>query len=177
MMKGAFFALSLAIIVLTGCNSQPQETATETEKTVETGVVIPNQIGGVNDFEGIINDDDEIDLNTAIDNFKDSTGNRIVVVTMDTIPADENPTLFAARIGNKWDIGEGRKNNGLVILVSEGTSQIGIATGQELEKVYNDSVCDNVIKSIIPYLSVGDYSGGMEKAISMLAQVTKPADK
>ena len=176
-MKRAFFSLSLVTTILTACNSEPAESAVSAETVEEAGVAIPKQIGTVNDFEGIINDEDEIGLNTAIESFKENTGNRIVLVTMDTIPADENATLFAAKIGNKWDIGEGSKNNGLIILMSEKVSQIGIATGQGLEQVYNDSVCDNVIRNIIPYLSVGDYAGGMDKAISLLGEVTKPANE
>ncbi len=176
MMKRAFFSFSLVAIVLSACNSNSGEAEVSTEKTEETGVPIPKQIGAVNDFEGIINDEDEIDINAAIKNFRESTGNRIVVVTMDTIPSDENATLFASKIGNLWDIGEGPKNNGVIILMSEGVSQIGIATGQGLEEVYNDSVCDHVIRSIIPHLSVGDYSGGVTKAISLLGDVNKPTN-
>lgn len=177
MMKRAFFSFSLIAMVLTACNSNSGEAEVSTEKTEETGVPIPKQMGAVNDFEKIIKDEDEIDLNTAIDNFEESTGNRIVVVTMDTIPSNEDATLFAAKIGNQWDVGSGDQNNGLIILMSEGMSQIGIATGQGVEKVYNDSICDNVIRSIIPHLSVGDYSGGMKKAVSLLGDVTQPSDK
>ncbi|WP_417592976.1 TPM domain-containing protein [Owenweeksia hongkongensis] len=177
MMKRAFLSLTITAIVLSACNSNTDHTAVSTEKTDETGVPIPKQMGAVNDFEGIISDEDEIDLSTAIENFEESTGNRIVVVTMDTIPSDEDATLFAAKIGNQWDVGDGSKNNGLIILMSEGVSQIGIATGQGVEQVYNDSVCDNVIRSIIPHLSVGDYSGGMEKAVSLLGEVSNPSEK
>lgn len=176
-MRRACFSLCLAAILFTACNSEPTQSVVDTETMEEAGIVIPKQIGAVNDFEGIINDEDEIALNTAIESFKENTGNRIVLVTMDTIPADENATLFAAKIGNKWDIGEGSKNNGLIILMSEKVSQIGIATGQGLEQVYNDSVCDNVIRNIIPYLSVGDYAGGMDKAVSLLGEVAKPANE
>jgi len=177
MIKKAFFGLGFAAILFSACNSSNNDATVSTEKEGETGVAIPKQIGAVNDFEGILNDEDEIDVNTAIDNFGESTGNRIVVVTMDTIPANESVVLFASKIGNKWDIGEGQKNNGLIILLSEGVSQIGIAPGQGLEKVYNDSICDNVIRNMIPYLSVGDYSGGINKAITLLEEAAGPADK
>ena len=176
-MRRVLLFLCLATIMCTACNSDSGESEVSTEKVEETGMEIPKQIGAINDFEEIIKDEDEIELNTAIDNFKENTGNRIVVVTMDTIPSDQSATMFAAKIGNKWDIGDGQKNNGLIILISEGVEQIGIATGQGLEKVYNDSVCDNVIHSIIPYLSVGDYSGGIDKAIALLGEVSNPSAK
>lgn len=172
----ALISFGLASIFLSSCNSINTDTSSgEAEREVEVGVIVPQQRGAVNDFEDILNDEHENELKSSIYAFRQTTGNRIVLVTIDTIPADETPTVFAASIGNKWDIGEGQKNNGLILLVSEGVSQVGIATGQELETIYNDSICDNVIRSIIPYLSVGDYFGGISKAITMLQEVTHPS--
>lgn len=163
-----FFRKTLAVFsvafAMPACGGESESSQKKVEPITVAGIVIPSPIGVVNDFEGIISPEREAELNDSLKVFKKNTGHELVVVTLDTIPADKNPVWFTTEIGNHWGVGEADKNNGLLMLISEDMAQIGIAAGKGVETLYNDSVCDFVIKKMIPYLSVGDYDGGVIKA-------------
>lgn len=164
----AVFSVAMAMTACGGGDSQPSKNA---EPIRVAGIVVPSPVGAVNDFEGIISAEREAQLNDSLKVFKENTGHELVVVTLDTIPADKNPVWFTTEIGNHWGVGEADKNNGLLMLISEDMAQIGIASGKGVETLYTDSVCDFVIKKMIPYLSVGDYDGGVIKATHLFEDV------
>jgi len=163
-------AVLIFAVMLGACDNSeaPEEIA---EPTTIAGIVVPSPLGAVNDFENIISAENKETLKDSLYYFTTKTGHELVVVTMDTIPQDKNPIWFATEIGNHWGVGDAKKNNGLLMLISEEMAQIGIATGVGIETIYTDSVCNVVIQSMIPYLSVGDYDGGVYKAIRHFEEV------
>ena len=172
-MKKLLLAISLAsAMCMVGCDgpAQPKEKK-ELKAEVINGISVPSPLGSINDFEHILTDPDEIDLQKAIDEYRQSSGNEVVIVTMDTIPAGMDATDFASAIGNVWGVGDADQNNGLIILLSESQSQVGIATGKGLETTYNDSVCSDIIGKMIPHLSIGNYTDGFVTAIRQFSKI------
>lgn len=161
----------LATVVMLGACANDETVKEVAEPTTIAGIVVPSPLGTVNDFENIVSAESEEALKDSLADFKTRTGHELVVVTMDTIPQDKNPIWFATEIGNHWGVGDAEKNNGLLMVISEEMAQIGIATGVGIETIYTDSVCNDVIQKMIPYLSVGDYDGGVYKAIRQFEAV------
>lgn len=168
----AFVASAIAFVA---CNSPSNNPSIEEENkpAVIEGISVPAPLGSINDFENIISQPDETDLQKSIDDLRQTTGNEIVLITLDTIPQGMDANDFASAIGNEWGVGDAEKNNGLVVLLSERQSQVGIATGKGLEVVYNDTVCSNIIGKMIPHLSIGNYADGLQIALAEFSLANK----
>ncbi len=123
----------------------------------------------VNDFAGIFSEVQKQTLEQKLLAYNDSTSTQIYVVTVSDLggyPASD----YAFQLGEKWEIGQAGKNNGLVILVKPKTSdsrgQAYIATGYGLEEFVNDAYAGRVVRNdMIPYFQQNDYFGGVNAAV------------
>jgi uncharacterized protein len=105
--------------------------------------------------------------------YEDSTSTQIVVVIMKTLngyPVSD----FATQIGNANKLGQGKKNNGVVILLSKDEHQGFIATGYGMEPSVTDALAGIIFRDIIrPALRQNDYYGGLSEAIDSLVSAAK----
>src|SRR4051812_9953099 len=76
----------------------------------------PNPPKLVNDFAGILSNDDKQRLEDKLVAFNDSTSTQITIVTVESI-GDYSIDDYALRLGRKWGIGQKGKNNGILITV------------------------------------------------------------
>ncbi|MBN1415933.1 MAG: TPM domain-containing protein [Bacteroidales bacterium] len=127
----------------------------------------------VNDFTGLLSEDQQISLNNKLLQFNDSTSTQIYVITYNDLqgyPAAE----FAAALGEKWGIGQKGKDNGIVILVSPENQKIAIQTGYGLEGAVPDAICVRIIHNVIsPAFKEGNFYHGLDSATSILMALTK----
>jgi len=123
----------------------------------------PNPARLVNDFADLLSSSEEAALEKKLVTYDDSTSNQIVVVTVKTLHGYAEDQ-FATEIGHFWGVGgQAKYDNGIVILVSDGTEENGrrkyfIATGYGLEGAL-PSILTNAIAQefLIPNLKSGNY--------------------
>jgi len=107
-------------------------------------------------------------LNQRLIAFDDSTSNQIVVVILPTLDGDD-PNVVATEIGQRWGVGQGGKDNGVVFLVSTGDRQVFIATGFGLEGAIPDAVAGRIIRRVIvPQFRQGQFYSGISDAVDAL---------
>jgi uncharacterized protein len=127
----------------------------------------------VNDFTGLLSEDQRESLNNKLLAFNDSTSTQIYVVTYDDLqgyPIAE----FATSLGNEWKIGQQGKNNGIIMLVSPQNHQIAITTGYGLEGAVPDALAKRIIeKEMKPAFKEGNYYKGIDDATNTLMALTK----
>lgn len=112
-------------------------------------------------------------------NFNNQTSNQITIVIVDDLagyPAWE----FATNIGEKWGVGTGKYDNGVVILVKptggEGQRDIFIAVGEGLHPKINATRNSHIINDIlIPRLSKGDRYGALDEATDVIMKMASGA--
>jgi len=126
----------------------------------------------VNDYSGLLNNDEVQLLEAKLSDFSDSTSTQIVVVIINDI-GEYDASDFAFQIGEKWGVGQKGKDNGIVLLVkpSGGQSErkIAIAVGYGLEAIIPDAVSRRIIDNeIIPLFRQSKYYDGINKGISIL---------
>src|SRR5690554_5381733 len=115
----------------------------------------PNPPRLVNDFAGILKNNEAAALENKLSQFAKETSTQIVIVTVADLD-DYDPGDYAVRLGEKWGVGQKNSNNGLVILVKPKTGndlgRIFIATGYGLEGVLPDATVNGTIidNEIIP---------------------------
>jgi uncharacterized protein len=127
----------------------------------------------VNDYTGLLPENQQISLNNKLLAFNDSTSTQIYVVTYDDLqgyPIAE----FAVTLGEKWGIGQKGRNNGILILVSPQNRQMTIQTGYGLEGVVPDAIAKRIIeKEMRPAFQEGDFYKGIDDATNTLMALTK----
>ena len=114
------------------------------------------------------------ELETKLDAFSNATSNQIAVVIIDSLYGDE-PAEFATQIGHKWEIGQKKFDNGIVILIKPTTPRkIFIAVGYGLEGAIPDVTAEEIVqKEILPDFKKNDYYGGLNKGIDVLIGLAK----
>jgi len=128
----------------------------------------------VNDFAQVFTTSQESDLEQILRTYNDTTSTQIYVVTVSDLQGYD-VSDYAARLGEKWGIGQKGKDNGAVILIKPKTSdsrgQVFIATGYGLEPVLTDGRVGQIIDEYMtPYFRQNDYYGGTKAAILVMIQ-------
>ncbi len=131
----------------------------------------------VNDFSGFIDQTGLSTLENKLQNFYNRSSTQIYIITLNDLKGYD-PSDYATQIGEKWKVGTGGKDNGIVILVkpktldSQGEVFISVAYG--LEGVVPDITAHRIVDTeIIPSFKIGDYTGGLTKAVDILISLTE----
>jgi uncharacterized protein len=126
----------------------------------------------VNDFAGIFTTQQREMLERRLVELDDSTSNQVAVVAVADLEGMDR-AQYAYEIGQRWGVGDGRFDNGVVILVKprtdSGQGQVFIATGYGLEGALPDAVCRRIVdERMIPRFRDGDYYGGVTDALDVM---------
>src|SRR6056297_4342191 len=70
----------------------------------------------VNDFAGILEQNEYNNLEKSLEQFARETSTQILVVTVQDLQGFD-PGDFAFRLGEKWGVGQKGKDNGIVVLL------------------------------------------------------------
>lgn len=126
----------------------------------------------VNDFAGIFNASQLDDLEHIALAYNDTTSTQIYVVTVTDLKGYD-VSDFAIRLGEKWQIGQEDKNNGILILikprVGNDRGRVFIATGYGVEHILTDGRTGRIIDQyMMPYLQEGDYYNASKAAMTAI---------
>ena len=121
----------------------------------------------VNDFTGLFSTQERAALEKKLVNFNNNSSTQIAVVND-----------YAARLGEKWGIGQKGKDNGIVILIKPKSGrekgEVAISVGYGLEGVVPDVTASRIIRNeIIPAFQTDNYYKGIDKATDVLIDLSK----
>jgi len=115
----------------------------------------------VNDFADVITSADEDGMYNLAVALNNSTTAQVVVVTVESLDGME-PYEYALELGREWGVGTEEKDNGIVVLFSEGDREIYIAVGYGLEGALPDSKTGRIIDVYgLDYLRNDEFSKGL----------------
>ena len=131
----------------------------------------------VNDFSGFLDPAAVGSLEKKLQTFYNSSSTQIYIIILDDLKGYD-PSDYATRIGEKWKVGTGGKDNGIVILVKPKTTdnqgEVFISVGYGLEGVVPDITAHRIVDSeIIPRFKVNDFGGGLTQAVDILISLTE----
>jgi uncharacterized protein len=138
----------------------------------------------VNDFVGMLSENEAGILERKLVAFDDSTSTQIAIVIVDDLKGYA-PADYAQRLGEKWGIGQKGLDNGILLLVKSktGTSrgEVVISPGYGLEGVVTDILCGEIVDNeILPSFMRDKYFEGLNKGTDVLMSLTRgtfPPDK
>ncbi|MCL1963750.1 MAG: TPM domain-containing protein, partial [Firmicutes bacterium] len=124
----------------------------------------------VNDFADVISDADRRAMLAMGQALEDATGAQVVAVTvrfLDGMDMEE----YCYQLFDKWGIGEAKKNNGVLLLISIGDREIRTVVGRGMEKELPASVTDSYTDEYAySYLENDDFSTGLRENYRALCE-------
>lgn len=79
---------------------------------------------------------------------------------------------FALRVGEKWQLGSAKRDNGLLIAIAINDHKIQILTGYGLEGVLPDVVLSRIIRNqITPSFKQGQYAQGISSGLDEITRI------
>lgn len=130
----------------------------------------------VNDYSGILSEQQRTTLEQRLVAFNDSTSNQILVVITPTLGGDDENAV-AQRIGQTWGVGQEEFNNGVVILIKsksedENWGAVAISTGYGVEGALPDLFCKRIVDDhMLSPLGDGDYYKALTAALDLIEPV------
>lgn len=122
----------------------------------------------VNDFAGVMTDEDINAVYTKGAALQSETTAQVVVVTVESLDG-KSAADYALELGRQWGVGDKEKNNGIVILLSENDREIYIAVGYGLEGALPDSKTGRIIDNYgLSYFSNNNFSTGLVNVYSAI---------
>jgi uncharacterized protein len=129
------------------------------------------------EFPNFLSPGEEKALEEKLVAFSDSTSNQIVIVIVDDLKGYE-PWDFATELGEQWQVGQGKEDNGIVILVKptggQGERKTHIAVGRGLEGAIPDLTSKDIIENeLLPNFKNGNFYQGLDEATDVIMALAK----
>ena len=128
----------------------------------EIGVYGNQPISYVNDYYDLLSEQEIVALDKVLRDYEKETTREVVLIVVKDIKPYEDILAFGKDMGNRLGVGKKEKNNGLMMILDMGESNVGISTGLGTEKILTDSICQVVInEEIIPKFKKGEFFDGI----------------
>ncbi|HEX8516099.1 MAG TPA: TPM domain-containing protein [Bacteroidia bacterium] len=129
----------------------------------------------VNDLSssGFLSSGEKQQLEQKLSAFANETSNQIAVVIVDDIGGME-PWDYATQLGHKWGVGQGKFDNGVVVLVNISGRDLAIQVGYGLEGAIPDLTTKRIREEEMnPYLKNGENFKALDKGTDVLMALAK----
>jgi len=133
---------------------------------------LPSQpTGHVNDFADMLTQSEQNQLEQKLRNYRDTTTTVVAIATLETLNGisieETATTLF-----NEWNMWQGQKDNGVLIVIAREERKMRIEVGYGLEGAIPDIMAGRIIREILtPSFKDGNYYEGLDRATSAIIQL------
>lgn len=133
----------------------------------------PSFIPPVIDSTNTLSSHEKDDLYKKLAIYSDSTSKEIFVIIVTTTQG-EDIARYATDLGQKWQIGQKGKDNGIILLIAKDDRKITIQTGYGVEHLLTDALSRRIIESVIkPNFKENQYYRGIDEGTNAIFKVLK----
>ncbi|MCL9804638.1 TPM domain-containing protein [Flavobacterium amniphilum] len=105
--------------------------------------------------------------------YSDSTSTQVLVMMVSTTQG-EDVARYATDLGQKWQIGQKGKDNGIIVLIAKDDRKITIQTGYGIEHLLTDALSRRIIEQEIkPNFKAGNFYDGIDQGTTAIFKVMK----
>jgi uncharacterized protein len=134
---------------------------------------VPPLRGRVNDYAGVMSQDQTRSLETRLAQFEQETGHQVAVLTIPTLDG-EDIEGFGIRLAESWKIGKKGFDNGVILVVAVKDRRLRLEVGYGLEGVLPDAIAKRITSEyIVPRFRSQDFAGGIIAGIDAVLRVIK----
>ncbi|MBC9796664.1 TPM domain-containing protein [Sinomicrobium weinanense] len=131
----------------------------------------------VYDKTGLLTSQQKSALEQKLIRYSDSTSTQIVTIIIPSTNG-EDINYLATKWGHLWGIGQGEKDNGIIILLARDDRKISIQVGYGIEHLLTDALSKRVIENVMkPRFMKGNYYAGLDEGTDTIFQVLTGAYK
>lgn len=131
----------------------------------------PSFIPAIVDSTQTLTSNELLNLSNKLIKYSDSTSTEIFIMVINTTYGQEIGR-YATELGEKWEIGQKGKDNGIVILVAKQDRKTTIQTGYGTEHLLTDALSRRIIDTEInPYFKNGEFSKGLNNGLDIIFNV------
>ncbi len=131
----------------------------------------PNPPRLVNDYSGILDNNEVAALERKLVAYDDSTSTQIAIVIENSLEGDDI-FEYSHRLAEQWGIGRKGKNNGVLIYIAIQDRQLYIQTGYGAEGFLPDAMARRIIDQVIaPSFRNQNYHTGLDKATEYIMKL------
>ena len=122
-----------------------------------------------------------LDLSSKSESLYKQTGRQFVVATVNSLEG-RSIEDYGYRLGRYWQLGDERKDDGVILLVAPNERKVRIETGYGARVFLTDAVTSVIIReSILPRFKAGDFGGGItagaDQVVKMMSLSPAEAQK
>lgn len=137
----------------------------------ETVSRLGDPTGYVNDYADVISSSDEGRLTSICEDLLRANTTEMAIVTINSLDG-QTVEAFANDLFNKWGIGTGHADNGILILVAVNDHEARVETGYGVEHVIPDSLTVRIMENeAVPEFRKDDYGQGIINAATEFAKI------
>jgi len=134
---------------------------------------VPPLRGRVNDYAGVMSQDQARSLESRLAQFEQETGHQVAVLAIPTLDG-EDIEGFGIRVAENWKLGKKGFDNGVILIVAIKDRRLRLEVGYGLEGVLPDAIAKTIISDyIVPSFRARDYAGGIIAGIDAVLKVIK----
>ena len=134
---------------------------------------VPPLRSRVTDLAGVLSPSERQHIEERLYLFETQTSNQIAVLIISSLRGEVLED-YLIRVVDKWKLGVGEKENGVLLLIVTEEKKIRIETGYGLEGVLTDLIASQIIRNdIAPYFRQGNYYAGIAAGLNSITQATR----
>lgn len=135
--------------------------------------IFPDRINKqVNDWGDLLSSTQERQLEQALRNYEDESSNQIIVATFTSLEGESLEDV-SERMFSTWNLGQGGKDNGVLLSIFKKERKIRIEVGYGLEGALPDITAGKIIRNeITPYFKSGRWYDGIVSGLQSIIQAT-----
>ncbi len=132
--------------------------------------------GYIADQANLLSPESKENLNYTLHDLNKKTTATIALVTVSTLKGEKIEKM-ASDIMGEYKIGDEKKDNGLVFLISIGERQLQVILGDGLVDSIEPKTLENIIdKNVLPYFEAGQYENGVLRGTYLMADMVADID-
>ncbi|WP_415831472.1 TPM domain-containing protein [Flavobacterium terrigena] len=133
----------------------------------------PSFIPPVIDSTNTLSSQEKEDLYKKLAIYSDSTSTEMFVMIVSTTQGEEIKR-YATDLGQKWQIGQKGKDNGIILLIAKDDRKMAIQTGYGVEHLLTDALSRRIIETVIkPSFKQDQYYQGIDEGTNAIFRVLK----
>ncbi len=139
----------------------------------------PQLTAWVNDYVGVLTDEQRQELNAILKQFEEATTAQIFVGILDKLPPGISLEDYALELfNNHWKPGQKGVDNGVLFLVFMQDRKLRISIGYGFETILTDDICKSIITDeIVPSFKQGNYYQGRKNGINKMITIITNGSK
>jgi len=132
---------------------------------------VPRLTGRVVDLTSTLTGSERAALEQKLAALEQRKGSQVAVLMVKSTQP-EAIEQFSLRVAEAWQIGRGKTDDGVVVVVAKDDRRMRIEVGYGLEGAVPDALAKRIIaEQMTPHFRDGDYAGGLNAGIDALAKL------